>query len=449
MAGDRAGVWRVLRNTNFVRLWLGQMISFIGDYFYFLAIPITVNRLTGSTLMVGLSTIFNAVPLLLLGPVAGVFVDRWDRKRTMIVADVLRGLLVLLCLLVQTSQMVWLFYVVGFLMSCASRFFFPSRSAVMPLIVRDKDDLLAANALMQTTEMAALLAGPALAGFAIGLWGPAVAFIADSASFFISAGVIFTMYLAPRAVERPAEGRQVATVWTELREGLAYLFSNRTMVGVLICLAVVQLGVGAINVVWVPYLQRTFGVGAEGLGLVDALQGAGMVVGGLALGLLAARLRNSAIIGACLAIIGVAIAAMGLVPAFGYLLALSFCLGLALTPAESALITLMQLAVPDRKMGRVNSAMNALVTLATLLSMATAATLGDLIGLRTIYIICGLLAAVAGLLALRIPEPTAVLAPAASNPLAAAEPGPADEPNRPAVAGYQAVPATLDDGGGS
>ena len=74
-------------------LWIGQMISFIGDYFYFLAIPIVVNRLTGSALMVGLSAIAGALPALLLGPVAGVFVDRWDRRRTMLVSDIVRAVL--------------------------------------------------------------------------------------------------------------------------------------------------------------------------------------------------------------------------------------------------------------------------------------------------------------------------------------------------------------------
>jgi MFS family permease len=79
---------RLFRSRNFMALWIGQMISFIGDYFYFLAIPIVVSRLTGSALMVGLSAIAGALPALLLGPVAGVFVDRWDRRRTMLVSDI-------------------------------------------------------------------------------------------------------------------------------------------------------------------------------------------------------------------------------------------------------------------------------------------------------------------------------------------------------------------------
>lgn len=121
MQHRRVKPWRgtayvhLLRNRSFVALWLGQTISFVGDYFYWLAIPIMVERLTGSALQVGLSVIASTLPFLLLGPVAGVFVDRWDRKRTMIISDLLRGLLVLASLLVQTSDQVWIYYTVAFL----------------------------------------------------------------------------------------------------------------------------------------------------------------------------------------------------------------------------------------------------------------------------------------------------------------------------------------------
>jgi len=385
---------RLFRNRHFMALWLGQTISFIGDYFYWLAIPIMIERLTGSALMVGLSAISNALPMLLLGPVAGVFVDRWDRKRIMIVADLLRALLALLFLTVRTADQVWVYYLVGFGMSCVSRFFFPAQNAALPLIVDDEDDLLAANGLMQIVQTAGLLIGPALAGFTIGLWGEQVAFIFDSLTFLVSAGAILTMTV-PRTV-MSAGAATVAAVWAEMREGVAYLFGNQTMVGVLICLSVVQLGIGAINVVWVPYLQRTFGVGAEGLGIVDSAQGAGMVIGGVALGFLTARLSKRALVGWGLVFIGLFLAGMGLAPQFGYIVVLSVGIGVALVPAQSALMTMMQLAVPDLKRGRVGSALNALTTAAGLLSMAAASAFSDVIGLRPIYVIAGLIAVAAG-----------------------------------------------------
>jgi DHA3 family macrolide efflux protein-like MFS transporter len=398
--------YRILRNPNFVRLWLGQTVSFIGDYFQFLAVPILVERLTGSTLLVGLSLISSAAPMLFLGPVAGVFVDRWDRKKTMIVADIVRGFLVLLCLLVQTPEQIWILYAAGFLMSCVSRFFFPSQAALLPRIIGDPNDLLAANGLMQVSEMVMLVLGPALAGFTIAWWGPSVAFIVDSSSFFISAILISTMYVTPRIMERGEADRKVAAVWREMRVGVEHLFRSRTMVSVLIMMSIVNLGIGAINVVFVPYLQRVFNAGPQGLGFVDAAQGIGMIVGGLLLGILAARLRKSTLIGVALLLIGVFCAGLGLAPSLIVVVACSFALGLALTPAQSALMTLMQLAVPDEKRGRVGSAMNALSTAARLVSMAAAATLGETVGLRAIYVICGVIVSSAGFVGFRIPEPT-------------------------------------------
>ena len=146
-------VRRLFQNRDFTALWIGQMISFTGDYFNYLAIPIMVNRLTGSAMMVGLSVMASALPALVLGPIAGVFVDRWDRRRVMLLSDVLRALLVLCLLTVRTADQVWIFYVIGFLVSCTSQFFFPARGAVLPLIVTDPDDWLAANGLMQIIHL--------------------------------------------------------------------------------------------------------------------------------------------------------------------------------------------------------------------------------------------------------------------------------------------------------
>ena len=220
-----------------------------------------------------------------------------------------------------------------------------------------------------------------------------------------------------------------------MREGIAYLFGNRTMVGVLLCLAVVQLGIGAIHVIWVPFMRRTFGLGAEGLGAVDTAQGLGMALGGVTLGFVAGRFRKKDLAGWSIIFIGGMIALMGLAPPFSLvnlipglqietamadmtmgqrllhmpllLLAYSLLLGVALVPAQSSLMTMMQLAVPDLKRGRVGSALNAVTTAAGLVSMATAAAAGEIIELRLIYFVSGLITlsgGIVGLLVLQEPE---------------------------------------------
>lgn len=389
---------RLFGNRSFVALWVGQMISFIGDYCNWLAIPIMVNRLTGSATMVGLSVMATALPALLLGPVAGVFVDRWDRKWTMIISDVLRGVVVLSLLFVRSVDQVWIFYVEGFIVSCVSQFFFPARNAVLPLVVKEQDDLLPANGLMQVIQMAGLLAGPALAGFAIGLWGEKVAFIANSTGYLASAAAV-TLMTVPRTTSAPPSGGiRIEEVRTELLEGLAYLFGHRSTLGVLICLSVAMLGFGAIQVIWVPYLQSAFGVGATGLGIVDAVQGAGMAVGGVLLGFVAGRLSKTTLGSGGICVLGLGFAAMGFAPTFTILIAISFVVGLAIVPAQSALNTIMQLAVPDLKRGRVGSSLGAITTAASLVSMGLASSFGEAIGLSNVYAFTGLLVFIAGLL---------------------------------------------------
>lgn len=268
-----------------------------------------------------------------------------------------------------------------------------------------------------------------MAGFTIGLWGASVAFWVDSGTFLVSATAILIMRVPHTTRGKQAAGGQLAAVRAELREGVAYLFGSQVMVGVLICMAVLQLGLGAINVLWVPFFQRTFGVGPEGLGAVDMAQGLGMVLGGVMLGFFTARVRRTNLVSWGIAIIGLLIALVGLAPAVSLVdlspalgadlvglpagsltvgqrllllpllpLAYSLVLGVVLVPAQSALMTIVQLAVPDLKRGRVGGALNALVTVASLLSMAAAAALGEVISLRLVYVIAGALAVLSGLL---------------------------------------------------
>jgi MFS transporter, DHA3 family, macrolide efflux protein len=392
-SSPKANYKRLFRNRHFMALWIGQLVSFVGDYFEWLAIPILVQSLTGSTFMVGLALISNAIPVLLLGPIAGVFVDRWDRKKTMIVADVLRALLILVCLTVNSPDQVWVYFVVGFGMSAISRFFFPALNASLPLIVTDQEDLLVANGMMQIVQTVGLLAGPAMAGFVIGYWGASAAFVIDSLTFLASAVAILTVTIPHTA---PAKNH-LREVWTEMREGIDYLFGNAVMRSVMNLMAVVMLGVGAINVLWIPYLRTTFLVGPEGIGIVDSAQGLGMVVGGLALGAISMLFKKATIVGAGVMVVGVGFAAMGLAPSFIVLVGLNILVGMAMIPAQSVLYTLMQTAVPDNKRGRVSGGMNAITTAASLVSMAAASLLGDVIGFRIIFVVCGLITFAGGL----------------------------------------------------
>lgn len=397
------------RRRDFRLLWLGQIIARLGDNFYWLALLITVNDLTGSTLAMGLMTISLALPQLLLGLPAGVFVDRFDRRQVMIGSDLLRGGLVLFCLLVGSREQVWIFYLVGFLISAISVFFFPARQAVTPSLVAE-GELLAANALLETSRTLAMLLGAAAAGFLIAYAGANVAFICVSLSFLISAIFLWAMRV-PRTV-KPARVASVANLWAELRQGMGFVRRSRLLTGVMAVFTVLMLGIGAINVLWVPFMDRCFGVGPEGLGIADSLQGLGMLVGSIVVGNLTSRFRLTRVLSGSLGLIGLAAAAIGMASTFVAVLALLVFVGLSLPPINAAASTLMQRVTPDELMGRVNSASGTVQSVANLLSMALAATLGDLIGVRTVFVACGLIMVLAGVMGwvmLREPSEAAVI----------------------------------------
>jgi DHA3 family macrolide efflux protein-like MFS transporter len=395
---EKASFADVLRNRNFLALWLGQIISQIGDSFTYLALLITVNRLTGSTVAMGKMMISLTLPPLLLSFVAGSIVDRVDRKHLMIVSDLLRALLVLAFLAVRSAEQVYIFYIVGFLVSSVSLFFSPAKTAMMPRIVESEDRLLTANALSQTVRVVALLIGPALAGFVIGWFGPGVAFVVDSLTFLASAIAILTISTSGSTTDK--ERVSPTMLWHRLVEGFSYTIRHSTVLGIIITLLVAFLGIGAIEVLFVPYLQAEFGAGPEALGLVQTTQGVGMLVGSVLVGNLAARFRLTRIIAWSIALLGAGVAACGLISQFVLIPVATFVAGLALGPINAALSTLMQVTVPNDKLGRVGSVVNSTTTVSYLISMGGAAFLADALGIRTVFIVAGIITALSVLPAL-------------------------------------------------
>src|SRR5262245_23320257 len=169
----------LLRQRNFGLLWFGQLISLTGDWFLFIALPFYIYNLTGSTLATGAMFAAQLLPGLLFGSLAGVFVDRWDRKRVMIVSDVLRGLTLLLLLVVQSAEWLWLIYLTTFLQAAIGQFFQPAKNAVIPQLV-DEKDLIPANSLNAVSDSLTRLVGPSLGGVMFAALGLNAVVLADA-----------------------------------------------------------------------------------------------------------------------------------------------------------------------------------------------------------------------------------------------------------------------------
>ena len=394
--GDRAAIVSAFRNRDFCALWIGQLLSQIGDNFVIVAILFVINALTDSPLALGMMALAATLPQLFLGLIGGVFVDRLDRKLVMIVSDVLRGLAVLALLLVQRADQLYIFYIVGFVMATAGLLFNPARNAVLPNIVSG-EILLTANALIQASQIIAVILGASIAGLLIGLLGPGFAFVFDSFSFTVSAAAIATMAIPP---VNPKPGKTKSRViWDQLVEGLLFIRHSSPLLHVMLTTAIATLGFGAIVVLGIIYLDEVLGIGAEGFGFLYAVQGLGVVIGGVMIGRLASNVRANWIVGGCMVTLGLAIIAFAVVPNYPLVLVAVAIIGLSIVVARAALATLTQSLVPDEKRGRVESAVTMVIGASTSASMALSGVFGDLIGVQAVFLAAGVITIVAGVAA--------------------------------------------------
>ena len=265
------------RRPKFRALWLAQVISLTGDWFNTIASVIIVNRYSTFGLAVGGLFIARALPPFLLGPVAGVAADRFDRRKILIISDVLRAGIVLCFLLVDRPERLWLLYLLTVLQFSVSAFFEPARAALVPALV-EKDELLIANTLSSITWSAMLTLGGAIGGLTAALFGTRVSLIVDSASFLASAALVMSIPGEFRAEAVHA----VESGWQNFVDGLKYV-QNHVDVG-LITLVKAMGQVGSFDIITALYAAHVFRLGQEGattIGLMFTAFGVGAVIGPL------------------------------------------------------------------------------------------------------------------------------------------------------------------------
>ena len=410
----KTGLRDLLRNRNFRWLWLGQVISNYGDSLASLALLILINRLTGSTAAIATVAILMALPQVTIGMVAGVFVDRWSRKWTMIVSDALRGVVVLGLLLVRGPDDVWILYTLTLIQATVGVFFSPARMALLANIVSG-EELLAANSLSQTSRIIFGLLGTASAGVLIGLWNDfSLIFITDALTFFISA--LFTWrVIAPHLVRNQARA-SARIILDEFLVGLRIIFTSRVLIGVLVSAAIVMLGMGAVNVLFVPLLIDELSLPETWFGAIEAAQVAGMVLGGSLTALLAARLQPTRMISLGLMAVGLGIGAIAAVTHVWQIMLLLFPIGMAMMPVNAAIATLTQTLVSDELRGRIGAALQTMIGAANITSMALAGVLAEIVGVRNVFLLAGMLAVLAGAIAVPIFGASTAPAPETAEP---------------------------------
>lgn len=390
------GVRDILRIRDYRHLIGGQIVSDVGDGITLLLVLLVINDLTGSTAMLALMAIAEAVPAFTVGLVAGVYVDRWDRRRIMLASDLLRAAVVLAFGLVQSAALVPLLFVLGFTQASIGTFFRPARAAMLPHIV-PAEGLPAANSLAQASQVIGGVVGAGIAGLLFGIFGSGfIGFAIDSATFLVSFALILGV---SRSAGRIDAGTGVSPerrgIGSSVLEGLGIVRRSRVLAGIVISVSVTMLGLGAVNVLFVPLVMNDLDVAPSWIALIQLAQTLGMLAAAALVTLIVRRLAPTSIISVGLAGIGICIGLLAGATLMWQVLLLMLLVGLLVTPLQAMVQTMVQTSVDDATRGRVVSIVQAAIATASVTSMAVGGVLGDLIGIRAVFAIAGLFALVA------------------------------------------------------
>ena len=412
---------RLSLNGSFTALWAGQLVSLFGDRVHQMALAAVVFFVTGSEAAMAFTFVAAYIPNLVISPIAGTLVDRWDRKEVLIVSDILRAATVLL-IPIAISVNVLFVYPFVFVMTTISIFFRPARVAILPNIVR-RDELVTANSALWVGETIADVIGYPLAGlfvFAIGAALP-VAFWLDAATYIASAALIATIVVrspAEIAADEAAEGADAqpedAPVETgagegfvaELKAGYRFLRTQPTLYANTIQAAVAQVTVGALTAQMAIYAYSLATGSFSGIAIYSFIEGsigAGNLVGGFVIGLIAARLAKGRAISGGYVATGLFTVLLGLTGQLGIALGLAFGLGIAnmvfIIPSQA----LFQELTPSALMGRVVGFRFALVFGSTAISMAVGGVLAELTSVAVVFVLFGLVTVGAGVAGFFVP----------------------------------------------
>ena len=379
-------------NQNFRYLWWGNVISLLGDWFNLIASAALVTELTSSDVAISYLFLVRFLPQFLFSPFAGVIADRYDRKRIMIVADLLRAVTVLGFLLIHSADQLWLFYGLTATQFMLSALFVPARSAALANIVEQKD-LVTANALDSFTWSTMFALGAFLGGVIATLFGNQAAFVMDASTFLVSAWLISHIAMPKRewiTTSAPGGG------WIEFKEGFRYLWHFPFLLAISFVKAAGSLVWGAINVLEISFANLVFPLtgsafthwlsiengGTATLGLIYVASGLGTGLGPLLmrrwLGDSLKRLMVGISIGFFLT--GTGILALGLVNTLPAFLVATFIRTFGTGTIWVFSAVLLQILVPDRVKGRVFGFEFAALTLTESISVLAAGYTQDKFG---------------------------------------------------------------------
>lgn len=402
----------VLKDRNFFFLWIAQIISNFGDRLNQMAlVALVYQRAPGSAIALAKLISFTIIPVFLIGPIAGAWVDRLNKRNVMIISDLLRGALVLTLPFFIVHSQILPIYLIVFVTFSISRFFIPSKMAIIPDIV-PKDKLLVANTLADTTHMLGNVMGLVVAGMIVNIKfiGAIGGFYIDAVSFFMSAALI-TMMVQKEFISHVREDLQVAkeaisssirgSVFEDIKEGISYLKKYAQMHFILYVFFLLMAGLGAISCVIIVFIQESFGTSTLDVGLIGMFAVGGLLLGTLLYGKFGQRTGKKKAVLWSFVTTGISVILFAFfVKRYPNILAsgvLSGLIGMAVSPIMVSINTMTHETMPEEARGRTFSSLEAVIHLAFLVFMFLAAYAAKYVERFWIVIAVGALFSLCGL----------------------------------------------------
>jgi MFS transporter, DHA3 family, macrolide efflux protein len=382
-AGGGVTFRQVLKNRNFLAIWLAQLVSSFGEWLALLALlSLVAFQRHGTPYQVSWVLIAYVLPVALVGPVAGVFVDRWSLKTTMIGSNLVRAALALLLALPSS---LYLLYGIVFVLSAVTCFFVPAQMAALPLVVRKEELLVANSANTQTTYFNKVI-GPAVAGLLVARLG------ANGCFYLYSLSLLLAAALLTAAAIRGAPGRrsEPRTLFKELTEGFHFMAHHRTILFLTVSVMTAVFAVSFFDALAAVFVRDVLAQNSKLFGVLVSLVGAGTIAAAWAVGRFGQRRPKAEIIALGILLMGASILLLAslsrVAPVLGCALVFGAGIGCIVVSAQ----TLMQEETPHAILGRTSSAINSLVTAAQVAGFLIAGYVTHWIGIRRIYACVGL-----------------------------------------------------------
>ena len=398
----------VLRRRDFGLLWLAGLVSVAGDWVLATALPYVVYVQTGSVLATAGMVAAELVPSIVLGSFAGVFVDRWDRRRVLVMSNLLQAVAVATLLLAADGALV-VVYVVAAAQSALAAFAQPAESALLPSLVGE-DELVAANALNVLNNRLGRLVGTPVGAILLGVLGLEVVVVVDALTFVLAAGLValMTPTPGPSSTGDALAGAEsaLARFWVEWLAGLRVVREDRTIAVLFVVFGLMTFGGTMLDPLFVPWVTDVLGQGVGTIAVLTTTSSLAGIVGSVVVGGLGRRASARALIGWGSLVAGVVLLLRFNLPFLWVAVALSAVGGVTAVASSVGVETLAQERTPEHLRGRVFGSLQATVWLASLLGAVVGGVVGELVGLLPALDLASVLVGLSGAVVLLLLGPS-------------------------------------------